>query len=232
MTSDRAGPPGPRRPPEERPGRTKAGDRGDGEAEAAGESQAPELAPLVRCRHLRTTLAAVAGLPEGEAILKRLPRGLTAEIQRAYGMEWQPMEVELEVTRVIHQALGPARAREFAHDLLLVAFGGPLLRALVETALAVIGPDPAALLRWVPKGWNLVFSGVGRWELEGAGPSSVRVHLCDLPRGCLDGAWLDTLEGTLRAVLTLAGVTGTVTLAAVDRSARRASYQADWTPRT
>jgi hypothetical protein len=171
-------------------------------------------------------------LPEAEAILSQLPAEFIAAVRDAGGMDWFPMHLKLEVTRVLQRVLGPDRARAFAHDVLLRSLGGPLLRTLAETAHSLVGRDVPALLRWMPKGWRLVFRNVGRWKIEPLIPGRLVARLCELPPVCVeDAAWLAALEGSLSAILTLARCEGSVSLLEVNHGERSAAYLVRWSPK-
>jgi hypothetical protein len=188
-------------------------------------------APAVRCRHLRTTLAAMAGLPEVDLVLADLPAEARDAVTRAAGSDWLPVRFDLMLARAICLRLGGERARALAHEVAIRAVAGPLLRTVAEAAQRVMAPhDAMTLFRWLPKGWALLFRDVGRWEVEPLICDRLLARLCDLPACCLEEpAWLDAVEGALSAVLTLGRVDGTVSRLEVDGAARSVIYVVRWT---
>jgi hypothetical protein len=185
--------------------------------------------PAVRARHLKSVLAAIDGEPRREEIRRRSGEGVTAAIEGSGGSDWLPVAHDVALARALDAVLGPEGLATFNQRMMLQSFEGPLLRTLVQTAMAVIGADPAALARWIPKGWQLMFQGCGSWRVEPSGATSVALTLTEMAPACAeDPVWPRSVASALSAVPVLARVVGSVELVRIDPPARTARYAFTW----
>jgi hypothetical protein len=199
-------------------------------APASHEASVDE--PQVRARHLKTTLSQVRLAPQRQAILAALPPGLEERIESAYGGDFLPLELDVELARAIRCGLTPDVHHEFCVGVVTRSFEGPLLGTLVQAALGMLGRDLRRLAGWIPKGWWLVFRGAGRWSIEvSAEAPEVRLRLSGLPRMCTaEDHWAVATAASLSAVCRLAGVSGRVALVGLDRELGRIDYLMRWSP--
>jgi hypothetical protein len=188
--------------------------------------------PAVRARHLKQTLDAIAGLPEGAAIRERIGELVARDIETANGFDWLPIGHDLALVRAEWELLGAERQAAFARAVVNTSFRGPLLGRLVEAAMRLTGRDPANWARWIPRAWSLMFSGCGIWaigtpETDG----TVVLRLAHLPPQLVtDDVWVQSLAASLSAIVDLAVADGAVTLEAFDPLAREATFALRWTP--
>ncbi len=185
--------------------------------------------PEVKARHMKSLLAALDRHPEAAAVRRRLDPRLLAAVEESSGLEWQPLQWNLELTRAVREELGGEGTHAFFRHALLEAFGGPLLGFLVDCAVRVFGIDPASWARWVPRGWALVFRDCGTWSVAESAPGRVAFHFDGVPAACAaDRIWLQSVASSLGAIVDLARARGGVELGAVDQAAGRATYVMTW----
>jgi hypothetical protein len=187
--------------------------------------------PSVRARHLRANLDAVDRLPEREAIRCRLSEEILRGIAGAHGIDWLPVAWDVALVRAMHAAMGAEAQHAFARTLLLESFDGPLLGPLVRAAIAMFGLDAGSWVRWIPKGWALMFRRCGTWSVERAARGDVLLRLEGLPPVCLeDLLWLRSVASSLSALQARVGVPGETVLEEADAVRRIARYRVRWGP--
>lgn len=190
--------------------------------------------PRVRARHLKATLARVALSPRQAAVLAALPPGYAERVEEAYGGDWLPVDLDVDLARALRRALSTAEHHAFCVGAVRSSFEGPILGTLVHAAVAVLGRDVRRIAAWVPKGWALTFREVGAWTVRPA-PDRLLVELTlsGLPPACTaDEDWATSVASSLSAICDLAGVEGRVRLARLDAAAARADYLLRWEPPT
>jgi hypothetical protein len=188
--------------------------------------------PLVRARHLKSTLAAADRSRVRDAVRAALPPGLAPAVDAANGFDWLPAANDVALVRAIHGALGDAEHDAFSRRVILEAFEGPLLNALIAAGRRLFPGGLVAWAHWIPRGWALVFRDCGDWAVELVGPGAVDLRLRELPAICgQDEVWPASVASSLSALIDLARVRGAVRLVGLDRAAGAASYQMRWEPR-
>lgn len=183
---------------------------------------------------MKSLVAALEGWEGGARPLALLPAGALEAISRATGLDWLPLSLNLQVTQAIYDGLGGAEADRFFRAHMLASFEGPILQALVATAVRMFGLDPASFARWVPRAWNMIFREVGEWKVPepAAGATAVVLTLGRLPAECADHhVWLRSVSRSMAALLDLAKVSGAVELLPRPKGAGEVQYSLRWTPR-
>jgi hypothetical protein len=188
--------------------------------------------PAVRARHLKQTLDAIAGLPEGAAIRDRVGELVARDIETSNGFDWMPIGHDLALVRAERLILGAERQAVFARAVVNASFRGPLLGRLVESAMRLTGHDPAGWARWIPRAWSLVFSGCGTWAIGAPEPDgTVLLRLAHLPPALVaDEVWGRSLAASLSAIVDLGAASGGVELEALDPVAHEATFVLRWAP--
>ena len=187
--------------------------------------------PGVRARHMKNLLASIDRLPPDESgrVRALVPDPLARAVADATSIDWLPLEVNLVVTRALHEGLGDARFYRFFRDQLVEAFSGPLLRVIVDAALRVFRVDATSFTSWVGRGWGLVFRDCGAWAVEGAGPGMARLRIEALPGACVeDEVWLRSVAHSLDAFWVLARTQGECAYAGRDVARGVATYALRW----
>lgn len=189
--------------------------------------------PVVRGRHMKSLVEALQRWEGGARPLALLPAGALQTVTRASGLDWLPMALNVQVTRAVYDGLGALEADRFFRAHTLASFEGPLLQTLVSTGVRMFGLDPASFARWVPKGWHLIFRGVGEWSVGegGAGGASLALTLRRLPAECADDpVWLRSVSRSISAIFDVTRVSGRVDLQPRPRGATEVRFELSWTP--
>lgn len=187
--------------------------------------------PAVRARHMKGLLSFVERLPPEESSRVRalVPAALVAAVADATSIDWLPLEMNLTVTRAVHDGLGAAGFHRFFRDQLVEAFSGPLLSVIVEAALRVFRVDATSFASWVGRGWPLLFRDCGAWMVERAGEGAARLRVEALPAACVeDEVWLRSVSHSLDAFWVLARADGSCTYTGRDVAAGTATYELRW----
>jgi hypothetical protein len=183
---------------------------------------------------MKQLLAALDLRPSGGRALAVLPAEVHQAITGASGLDWLPVSLNLTMTQAIYEGLGEAEADRFFRAHTLASFEGPLLQTMVSSGVRILGLDPASFGRWVPKGWHLLFRGVGEWTVVPPSPgvAVVSLTLAQLPQPCADHpVWLRSVARSLDALLDLAQVRGSADLLPRDRGSGQATFELRWQPR-
>ena len=182
---------------------------------------------------MKATLAAAEAWPMGGKVGALLHPELRALVLQAGGLDWLPVARNLALTQAIYDGLGPAEADRFFRVQTLASFDGPILQTMVISGVRILGLDPASFARWVPKGWYMIFRGVGEWQVEPhrPGATSSLLTLSRLPGECADHpVWGRSVARSLEALLDLARVKGAVDLLPVAAGAGQLQLRMSWTP--
>src|SRR5262245_50614563 len=118
----------------------------------------------VRARQLQLLLAQIDRLPDADrrAICGRMQPLDISRIQRAGPLDWLSMRLSVELARGVIQILGREPARRFFRAQFAVTLDNVVLGSLVAAVTRYISSDPRPALRWLPRGHELLFRGVGR----------------------------------------------------------------------
>jgi hypothetical protein len=197
---------------------------------AAGHDSRHTLAdPLVRARHLKLVLAAVDRQPRRQELRARIGPELAAVIEGSTGIDWLPVDHDVAMAGALDAVLGPAGLAAFNREMMQQSMGGPLLRGMAELATRIIGLDPGAWASWIPKGWQLMFKGFGRWTVVRTGEREVTLRLDLLPPVCAaDPVWPRSVASSLAGILPAMGATGTVEIDRLDAASGTIAYVMRW----
>lgn len=149
----------------------------------------------VRARQLQLLLTQIDRLPADDrrAVCSRIVPGDVIEVQSAAALDWIPMKVSVDLARAVTEGLGRDRARVFFRDQFAVTLSNAVLGSLVAAVSRHISHDPRPGLRWMSRGHDLMFRGVGRLvvSVSPAEPEAI-LSLVDLPAElAADSMWLD-----------------------------------------
>jgi hypothetical protein len=193
------------------------------------------MAAQVRARHMKSLLAWAATFAplDGAGISERVSARALRAIDEAAGPEWMPFELNLELTRAIHDALGRAEFEAFFRGHQLESFRGPLLRAFVDGVVSLFGIAPGSWLRMVPRGWGLVFRDCGEWTpVRDVAPGHSEIALAALPpEAVVDDVWPRSVAASISATIDLARTTGAMTVERLDAVARTVHFALRWRKR-
>jgi hypothetical protein len=179
---------------------------------------------------MKDYLAAVRRLPPSkqDAVLEGLD-ALVDRIEQAGNLEWLPVSVNLELTEAIFQKLGDEQADVFYQHWLKRQMSAPAFAGLVRTALSLFRFDTAAIAKWIPKAFDLMYRDYGAFVIDSVSPLQVNVQLSDMPRELVSHPnWCRSVCSGMYALFFLTGVKGTVELTKVDSALRTIKLVLCW----
>lgn len=138
--------------------------------------------PATKAGYMKDYLLALRRLPPAKhgAVLEHLAP-LVDEIEQASRSAWLPVSANLRVTEAVFRTLGAQEAEEFYAQWIRRQTETPVWSNLISGALTLFGLDPASLASWVPKTFDLMYRGYGRWTVQRTGDNEVTMELLDMP---------------------------------------------------
>lgn len=180
---------------------------------------------------MKDYVAAVRRLPPSrqDAVLVGLDT-VIERIETASNLEWLPVSVNLELTDAIFRGLGDEPADAFYQSWLKRQMSAPAFAGLVRTALSLFRFDTAAIAKWIPKAFELMYRDYGQFSIEPLGPLHVRVSLGSMPRELATHTnWQRSVASGLHALYFLTGVKGTTALASASATEPEMRIDLRWT---
>jgi hypothetical protein len=188
--------------------------------------------PSVNARYMGQFMRSVARLPEATQVRTAIGHAALNEIVESKSFfAWLPVEHNLAATRAVATTLGPRRAHEFFVSLQVDALRMPIFSWVSRLVPTLLG-NPGPALRWVAKGYEIMFRDAGTWEVVDEQRGSAFMHMVDVPEAMLqDTVWLASVASALHAIFVVAEVEGAVTLAAANPRQGSARFRFLWTER-
>lgn len=186
----------------------------------------------VRARQLQLLLTQIDRLPDSErrAICERIAAADVVQIQKAAGLDWIPMKLGIDLAHAVTEGMGRERARHFFRDQFAVTLNNAVLGSLVAAVTRHISADPRPGLRWLPRGHDLLFKGVGRLVVEVTPdkPEAV-LSLVDLPPDiAADRVWLDRYAWSAASIQVLWRAPTECEVLTSEPENRRAQFRMWW----
>lgn len=158
----------------------------------------------IRARQLQLLLTQIDRLPELErrSVCERIHAPDVVQIQKAQALEWIPMKLGIDLSHAVIEGLGRERARTFFRDQFAVTLTNAVLGSLVQAITRHLSNDPRPGMRWLSRGHDLLFRGVGRLIVDVAPdkPEAI-LSLVDLPPEiAADRMWLDRYAWSLASL--------------------------------
>jgi hypothetical protein len=165
--------------------------------------------PAVRARWTRGILRETRALPRAQQILDRLEPADVQRIEQAASYDWLPIEVDLRLSRSIHETLGSSGFVALVRRAALENLRSPLLRALAMGG-RMLGRN--ALMVVLPKGWQIVVRNCGRVHVaRDVRRQFTQVELMGVPPPIRDQmAFRLGIAGALAACMDFGGYVGRV----------------------
>lgn len=164
------------------------------------------------------------------AIRQDIPTDVWQAVQTAARFSWLPLEVNLACTRAVHDRLGEAESQDFFRGLILATTASPLLGSLVASVLRIAASDASLAIVGIPKGYDLIFRDVGRWQIIERTRGRTILELRDLPLGCFTTpGWIGSVVGALRGLGDLVKLQISSVSAQVDEPSRKVRFIGEWT---
>lgn len=188
-------------------------------------------APATKAGYMKDYLAALRRLSpaQSERVLEGL-RELVDEIDQASRSAWLPIRANLRVTDAVFSKLGSKDAAEFYAQWIKQQTGTPVWSNLVRTGLALFGQNPGSLAKWVPKSFDLMYRGYGRWSVERVSDTEARLTLDDMPVELATNIhWQQSVRSGLFALYALSGTDGEIILESASSVHRTMLITLRWT---
>jgi hypothetical protein len=189
--------------------------------------------PVVRAAFTQASLATADSLEGdlGARIRAAVPPASIEQIESTTRLDWLAAELDMEITEAVHKVLGPERSAHFWKGALLDVMETPLLKPLVDGAIAIFGLSPSNLLKWSPRIWEAVYRNCGTLTLTTAGTATAEVVYDSIPpvlRRSPD--FIEAMRGSFETLFVLAQVQGVVVVEEMDLVHGRAVYAFSWAP--
>lgn len=189
----------------------------------------------VRARQLQMLLAHIDRLPEADrrAVCSLIVPADVIRVQSATPLEWVPMRISAAMARAVVDTLGEERARAFFKDQFAQTLSSQVLGSLVSAVTRHISADPRPGLRWLARGHDLLFKGVGKLAVvpDPHKPEAI-FTLSELPAELVtDKAWLDRYAWSMASVQVLWRATTECELLSANVEERTARFRMWWTER-
>lgn len=147
-----------------------------------------------------------------EPLIEIAGQSALADLRAASALEWLPAELHGAVADAMIETVGRSEARALWADVIIEAFGSPVLSSIVSGALRIYGKTPPSVMRMTPHAWPLFFRECGRSWMEPAEESRATMMFDELPRAIVESTGiLDSFLGNCDAALRYTSFTGSVT---------------------
>ena len=140
-------------------------------------------APRILAGFVQGSLEVLDGIDAslGRRLRDELKPGTLDAIESASTIGWVDVEHDVELTETLFRLAGSERAWEAMRANFRDSLDKPLLKPLLEGALAIFGRSPERILRWGPRVWSFLFRDAGEMTLADSGPGHARLELHGLP---------------------------------------------------
>ncbi len=173
-----------------------------------------DAAAATKAGYMKDYLVALRRLPPGkqDAVLAGL-EALVEEIESASRSAWLPISANLRITAAVFRELGEEGAHDFYAQWIQRQTETPVWSHLVGGALKLFGLDPGSLATWMPRSFDLMYRGYGRWNVTRTGPTRVELTLSEMPPAlALHTAWQRSVRSGTFALYRLTRVQGDIRL--------------------
>lgn len=189
----------------------------------------------VRARQMQMLLAHIDRLPDADrrAVCARIDPADVVRVQGATPLEWIPMRISTDLARAVVEVLGRDRSRAFFKDQFAATLSNAVLGSLVGAVARHVSVDPRPGLRWLVRGHDLLFKGVGKLsvQVDPVRPEAI-FTLSELPPELVnDAVWLDRYAWSTASVQVLWRSTTECEVCEVRPEERLARFRMWWAER-
>lgn len=180
--------------------------------------------------YMKDYLVALRRLPPAkhEAVLRGLD-DLVADIENASRSAWLPISANLRITSAVFRELGDDGAHDFFAQWIQRQTETPVWSHLVGGALKLFGLDPGSLATWMPRSFDLMYRGYGRWTVVRTGPKRVELTLSEMPAALASHTpWQRSVRSGTFAVYRLTRVHGDIRLELASAAHPQMMLVMDW----
>ena len=187
--------------------------------------------PRVQAGYMKDVAAALARLGPTGAAIRAADEALFTEIAGVPRSAWLPISLNVRWVEAVERELGWPSGLEFLAARVSDQFDNPMFRSFVQGGVRLLGLDPGALLRLIPRGLSIVFRDCGEWSAERTSTTHTELRAQALPKEVAGHArWIESIGASALAMFALCGVQGRIALAEHQPSAGRATVAASWEP--
>lgn len=183
---------------------------------------------MFRATALQLTLSTVAAHPQRARLEAAIPPELRDMIEGARPSEWLPASNLMVMFEVIWQVLD---RDEFINFYLLQierARANSTFSQFMTRLVNLLSASPAATLRHLPRGLDLVQRDAGRMQVESEGPSSAKIVVSGLPSLMRNICYATSLIASIKSSALMVGYTAEVEMDARELSIGIVHYRMRW----
>jgi hypothetical protein len=189
--------------------------------------------PRVQAGYMKDVVAALARLgPEGERMRAAVPE-LMRTVEEAPRGAWLRIGLNLRGVEAAERAYGWDGALAFLAARVREELAAPTLRGLVEGGVRLLGLEPGALVRLVPRGLAITFRDCGAWSAVRTSECSIELRASGLPKELAAQArWIESVGAAPLAMFDVCEVEGSMHLAEHRPARGSVVIEARWARRT
>jgi len=166
--------------------------------------------------------------PARSDIRAKISLDVLEKVANSVSVAWLPVECDVDITRAVVDVLGVEGNRRWSRDALLRSAHGPLLKPILEGAIALFGLTPHGLYRVTPRGFAMIYRNIGEVRYEVVGDQHARIVHEAIPPSLLEVPWyLEGIAGAFEAGYAFLGLEGEVRFE-LDAGLRTAHYDIHW----
>ena len=168
----------------------------------------------VRAGNARDTIAFLDSYQEGlkAKVEARMAPGVMQKMVETPRTGWIPLSVDRQFVDALVEELGPDGAVKLIRASVSTHFNSALLRTLVQGA-KIFGAGPRGLYKLLPRGWSLVYRGMGTPIAlpEPSDTQAINFELLEAPQLVLESpGYTASFEAILQGILDVSKVDGIV----------------------
>lgn len=166
----------------------------------------------IRSSQLKTQLEYLSQLGEpGQRVLAAMPAGAVATVENASKGGWLPLELDIAMNEAVDRVLGREVLETWSRDTMRSSMEGPLLGALVSSAIAIFRLDPFSIFKFAPRAWGHILQDGGSLEWLKRTDHTSELSLREAPTILIaSDAYLAALAAAFSALFDVMKVKGTV----------------------
>ncbi len=185
--------------------------------------------PRVQAGYMRDFADSLARLGADGERLRAADPELFREIAEAPRSAWLPIALNLRWVEAAERVFGWPNALEFLAARVQDQFANPLFRTFVEGGVRLLGLDPGALVRLIPRGLGITFRDCGQWSAVRTSEASVELRAVGLPEALAEHErWVESIGAGALAMFAVCRVTGRSRLLEKRAAAGCAVIEARW----
>jgi hypothetical protein len=190
------------------------------------------LTAQVRASIVQTHLEGVERdlYPGVAAALQHLPPDAIAAIKSASRVGWVDIETNLRLNEGIYQAVGIEGGRTFFRTLYNDFFGRPLFATFMQGIKALGGASPGSYIKHAPRGWDMLWRGLGKVKVGPRSDHSIELHFSDQPERLFDPQlpWFEYLAAVFEVAFDMCECEGSSEVTLKRPGLRTAQIRFDW----